>query len=223
MPWFSDCYPSIATALAAHLGQTTVAPPGDPNERLLASFLQVMLPRRQVATALEALRDAGLIELEALSEAPSAEIEQVLGGPPARLGAKSCRLLGALVRWAVASDTDTGTPTDLLREELRRIPGIGPATADAILLEGLGRPVYPVDRATYRILVRHGWIDPDADYDAARSVIEAAIPDDPAEVARLSVWLARIGNDACRPSVARCESCPLQPWLPPNGPLGSDR
>ena len=42
------------------------------------------------------------------------------------------------------------------------VPGIGLAAADAILLFALKRPSYPVDRATYRVLVRHGWLDPSA-------------------------------------------------------------
>ena len=46
-------------------------------------------------------------------------------------------------------------------EELAGIKGIGPAAADAMVLFALKRPAYPVDRATFRVLVRHGWLDVD--------------------------------------------------------------
>ena len=113
---------------------------------------------------------------------------------------------------------DEDLATDQLREELLGLNGVGPATADALLLFALRRPVYPVDRATYRILIRHDWLDPTADYDEARAVVERQGPDDPSGLARLSDWLERVGREFCRAGVARCERCPLRPFLPEGGP-----
>jgi len=110
------------------------------------------------------------------------------------------------------------TPTEPLREELVGLNGIGPSTADAILLFALRRRAYPVDRATYRVLVRHGWLDPSADYDEARAVVEGQGPDDPTGLARLSSWMERIGRDYCRVGAPKCEHCPLRPVLPEGGP-----
>ena len=96
--------------------------------------------------------------------------------------------------------------------------GRGPA---ALLLHGLRRPAYPLDRASYRILVRHGWLDPSADYDEARDVVERLDPDVPEHLARLSAWLERIGREYCRPTIAKCERCPLRSFLPEGGPRES--
>ncbi len=102
------------------------------------------------------------------------------------------------------------------------LKGLGPATVDSILSRGLGRATYPVDRATYRILVRHGWLDPTADYDEARSVAESLAPDDSAMLTRLSAAFERVGRDFCKPTVAKCERCPLRSLLPEGGPREAD-
>jgi endonuclease-3 related protein len=112
-------------------------------------------------------------------------------------------------------DLDTGS----LRSELASLRGIGPATADALLLQALSRPVYPVDQATYRILIRHGWLDLSATYDEARGVVEGPCADDPVTLARLSDWLARVGSEFCRVRGAKCEACPLRGFLPEGGPI----
>ena len=116
--------------------------------------------------------------------------------------------ISRLARWYVERDRGPGdesldsVATESLRADLAGINGIGPATADALLLLALSRPVYPLDRATYRILIRHGWLDSWADYDEARDVVERPWPGDPVPLARLSVWLARIGSEFCRVRVA---------------------
>ena len=79
--------------------------------------------------------------------------------------------------------------------------------------------MYPLDRATYRILIRHGWLDSSADYDEARDVVERPWAGDPVTLARLSDWLARIGSEFCRVRVAKCDRCPLRGFLPEGGPV----
>ena len=95
---------------------------------------------------------------------------------------RDAQAAGWLVRQPVSgrgltTDDEAAWPTARLRRELTALSGIGQAKADAILLFGLGRPVYPVDRGTYRILVRHGWIDPSADYDEVSQLLIHAIGD----------------------------------------------
>ncbi|MHC5541179.1 endonuclease III domain-containing protein, partial [Singulisphaera rosea] len=134
--------------------------------------------------------------------------------------------LRKLARWLV--DDHRGSADRLLeesisverlREELGSVNGIGRATADVLLLFGLRRPVYPVDRASYRIMVRHGWIDPTADYEEAQAVVERQRTDTPTTFAHLSSGMERIGRDFCRVSSPRCDECPLRPWLPEGGPV----
>ena len=67
-----------------------------------------------------------------------------------------------------------------LREQLLAIHGIGPETADAILLYAGGLPTFVVDTYTHRILARHGWIGYDADYHEIKELCESSLPADAA-------------------------------------------
>jgi endonuclease-3 related protein len=231
MPQLADAMPSILEALAdpdrsdrsglnlAHEVGTFAA--------VATAYLSRFVDGRSVMAGVDALRESGRLEPGALAKADPAEVEDDWRSSGARSLVKLARPLLRLAGWAVAAlDADGqiggSASTEALREGLRGIKGVGPATADAILLEGLGRSAYPVDRATYRILVRHGWIDAGADYDEARSLIEAAVGDDPAGLRRLSAGFGRLGREACRASVARCDRCPLRPLLPEGGPLGEE-
>jgi endonuclease-3 related protein len=109
--------------------------------------------------------------------------------------------------------------TESLRTELASLRGIGPATADALLLRAFSRPVFPVDQATYRILVRHGWLDSWATYEEARAVVEGQCTHDAVLLARMSEWLARVGSEFCRVREPKCEACPLRCFLPRGGPF----
>ena len=87
------------------------------------------------------------------------------------------------------------------------------------MLEALDRAVYPVDRPSYRIFARHGWIDATADYDEARDTFERLEPDAPSALRQLGVWLDEVASDYCRATKPKCEKCPLKPFLPESGPL----
>ncbi len=228
MPSLGDSFPAMLDALSQGLGPAL--PPLSTDETgisfslLVASLLSRTYAPRQVRTTLEALDSAGLLNPDPLAKVDLSELvaaTQSLPSPDKSLSAKTLRPLHLLARWVVESgglDAIAEMPTERLRDDLRAIPGIGPASADALLLHALKRPVYPVDRATYRILARHGWIDPTADYDEARSAVEAPAYDDPGTIADLTSWFSRVGELYCRATRAKCERCPLRPFLPEGGP-----
>jgi len=99
--------------------------------------------------------------------------------------------------------------TDLLREELLGIKGIGRETADSILLYALGRPVFVVDAYTARITLRHELIEPGADYEQLRQLFESNLPQDVQLFNEYHALLVRTGKEFCRPK-ARCSGCPLE-------------
>ena len=66
-------------------------------------------------------------------------------------------------------------PTDVLRDKLLGVFGIGPETADSILLYAGQHPVFVVDAYTKRMLTRHGWADEDADYEEIRALFESEL------------------------------------------------
>jgi endonuclease-3 related protein len=229
MPTLDASFAAIVAVLAEHYGAAGpvgVAAGLDPFPALVAVLLARVADPRRAARGLDALAGAGLLEPQALAEGDVAEIDDALKSGGVTVPARGLAPIQRLARWIVeqhhgsAEELDREThATESLREELASLNGIGPATADALLLLALNRAVYPLDRATYRILVRHGWLDPSAGYDEARAVVEAPCPDDPDTLARLSDWLGRIGREFCRVSAPKCERCPLRPFLPDGGPI----
>ncbi|MEO6810455.1 MAG: endonuclease III [Isosphaeraceae bacterium] len=221
-----ESYPELITALTEFYGLPDQGPAvNDLFEAVLTVSLGRSLAPVQAGAIRLGLRDAGLSDPDSLASADAsalAEIARCSGVPRAT---KTLRPLQRLARWVVdrgGAETLADAPTEALRDELLGINGIGPASADAILLHALGRPIYPVDRATYRILVRHAWLDPSSEYDEARDVVQRCDPDYSAALARLSAWFERVGVSYCRPSVAKCLKCPLRPFLPEDGPRETD-
>jgi len=99
--------------------------------------------------------------------------------------------------------------THRLREELLAIRGIGPETADSILLYAFERPVFVVDAYTARIAARHGLIEPGADYEQLQDLFETDLPRDVRLFNEYHALLVRLGKDFCKPK-PRCPICPLR-------------
>jgi endonuclease-3 related protein len=75
--------------------------------------------------------------------------------------------------------------TDILREELLAVHGIGPETADSILLYALRKPVFVIDAYTKRVLSRHCVVDHDASYETCQGLFHSALGRD--EIGRAHV------------------------------------
>jgi len=224
MPPLYKSYPAIVATFEDRYGlPARTAARSDPFEQIVAVVLAQSCDERTVHQGMSGLREAGLLEAGVLAKASALEIAEAARQSGSRLPALAVQALQRLAHWIV--EQHQGSADDLeelatarLREELASVKGLGPVMIDAILLFAMQRPVYPVDRASYRVLVRHGWIDSGASYEEAREALERLSPDEPYDLARLSAWMERVGRDACRPTVAKCQSCPLQPFLPPDGP-----
>jgi endonuclease-3 related protein len=101
------------------------------------------------------------------------------------------------------------TPAAALREELLAVKGVGPETADSILLYAAGRPAFVVDAYTRRICSRHGLVDPAIPYDGLQQLFTRALPADPRLFNEYHALLVRLGKEYCRPRGPRCADCPL--------------
>jgi endonuclease-3 related protein len=224
MPSFSTDFDEIVLALEASYGDP--GPEGTPPPS--GSFRDVLLvflgeqKGAKGGQAIDRLDRAGWsLDPPALAEVDPGELADALREGRARAPDGLVSALKRLAAWVVGRggmDGISKIPTESLRDDLRAIRGIGAASADRILRDALDRPTFPVSRADYRIMIRHGWIDPSSDYDEARSVIEDASPSDPAELRRLGAWFGRLARP-CKVAAPQCDRCPLQPFLPEGGPL----
>jgi endonuclease-3 related protein len=103
-----------------------------------------------------------------------------------------------------------------LRQELLAVHGIGPETADSILLYALGKPIMVVDTYTTRVFARHGWVPHGTTYHQLQDQITRQLPIDATTYNEFHALLVNVGHHYCSP-VPRCEKCPLRDFLPASG------
>jgi endonuclease-3 related protein len=166
---------------------------------------------RNVAVAIRNLKDSGLLEVHALASASVPTIRKCVRiaglyrSKPRRLR-DFCRHLldrsdGDLARYF-------DRPTKVVRADLLAQEGVGPETADSILLYAGGHPVFLVDAYTLRIGQRIGLFDTDG-YDAVQTHFEDRVPRDLATYREYHALLVAHAKALCRPTPA-CGRCPLQ-------------
>ena len=102
------------------------------------------------------------------------------------------------------------TDTTSLREELLKVKGIGPETADSIILYAAEQLSFVVDTYTSRILYRHHLIPDDASYDMIRDFFMDHLPQDVSLYNEYHALLVCLGNTLCSKSRPKCLQCPLQ-------------
>jgi len=96
-----------------------------------------------------------------------------------------------------------------LRRLLLSVKGIGPETADSILLYALNKPVFVVDAYTKRIFSRHGLIKDDADYAYVQDIFMRNLKDNAKMFNEYHALLVRLAKDYCRKQGPKCGICPL--------------
>jgi endonuclease-3 related protein len=101
-------------------------------------------------------------------------------------------------------------PTGQLRDWLLRINGVGPETADDILLYAFERPVFVVDAYTRRLFARLQLIAGTESYEELRRMVEAEIGPDAACFSELHALVVRHAKEICRARSPRCPACPLR-------------
>ena len=150
-------------------------PADSPFEVIVGAVLTQNTSWKNVERALDRLREAGLLSATALYELPQEELAEAIR-PAGYFRIKARRLKNLLefifTRYNGSLETMFETRLEKLREELLDVNGIGPETADSILLYAGQLPTFVVDTYTARVLKRHGWIEPEADYHAIKESIQ---------------------------------------------------
>lgn len=165
-----------------------------------------------VERAIAALKGRGLLTPERLRPLPERRVARLIRSSGTFRG--KARRLRAFVhflwaRYEGVLGRMAPVPVDSLRSELLSVPGIGPETADAILLYAVGRPLFVADAYTRRVLARHRLVPPGLAYEPLRAFIERHLPRDPALFNEYHALLVAVGKAYCR-SRPRCAECPLR-------------
>jgi endonuclease-3 related protein len=165
-----------------------------------------------VERALERLKTAGLMDENRLYETSLPELIEAIR--PAGFYNLKAKRLGAFLgflheRYGGLMENMFTEETDVLREELLSVRGIGQETADSILLYGDNRPLFVVDAYTRRILERHGILSQSWSYGDIQKMFMDNLPLDGTLYNQYHALIVSTGKHFCR-ATARCEGCPLQ-------------
>jgi len=167
-----------------------------------------------VARAITALKDQDLLEPQALSALPETELARLIR-PTGYYNLKARRLKNFLDFLAnhFGNSMAQLAAADLasLRPALLGIKGVGPETADSILLYALAKPTFVVDAYTFRILSRHGLIAEGCAYEELRQLFMEHLPAQVPLYQEYHALLVRLGKEWCRPQ-PRCATCPVDGW-----------
>jgi endonuclease-3 related protein len=97
----------------------------------------------------------------------------------------------------------------VLRQKLLTVKGIGPETADSILLYGLGKPIFVVDAYTKRILSRHRMVSEKASYEEIQRLFMNHLPHDKRLFNEYHALFVHLGKRVCK-KVPGCDICPIK-------------
>lgn len=186
--------------------------PGDsPFEIIVGAILTQNTNWTNVEKAISNLKSAGVLDPQVLHEMATDQLGELIR--PAGYYRIKTKRLKSFLAWlfeVAAGDLYALEPrrTDALREALLAVHGIGPETADSILLYALERPVFVVDTYTARIAVRHRLIESPFGYDELQDLFQSNLPEDIQLFNEYHALIVKVGKEFCKPR-AKCDNCPL--------------
>ncbi|GAC1634782.1 MAG: endonuclease [Candidatus Acidiferrum sp.] len=181
---------------------------------------------KNVEAAIRNLRDEKLLTSSAMHSFPESKLAALVRPSGYfRQKAKKLKAFTAFLyeNYAGSLTRMFRTPTAVLRERLLSIHGIGPETADSILLYAGGHPVFVVDAYTRRILERHSLPAKDRSYEEIRALFEHSLPPDVHLFNEFHALIVQTGKQHCFKSAPDCHACPLRSFLPDEASLAAVR
>jgi endonuclease-3 related protein len=214
----------VYTRLFDHYGPQNWWPGDSPFEVIVGAVLTQNTAWSNVELAIDMLRAANCLSPEAMHHLPLDGLAELIRSAGYyRVKAKRLANLLNFLFDEYGGSVARMVATDLsdLREKLLSINGIGPETADSILLYAGQYPTFVVDAYTARIFKRHQWIEPEAGYDDIKDYFESRLAPDTRQFNEYHALIVRCGKEYCRKQ-PRCEQCPLRELLPDSGPACLD-
>ncbi|MCF6283472.1 MAG: endonuclease III domain-containing protein [Candidatus Polarisedimenticolaceae bacterium] len=184
-------------------------PAETPFEVMVGAVLTQNTAWLNVERAINNLKQADSLSCQQVVDLPPAELAELIR-PAGYLNLKAKRLQN-LCRFLLESggeSTLSSYKTDELRQALLSVNGVGPETADDILLYAFQRPVFVIDAYTRRILTAYGLIAGDESYEVLRSGFEAGLPLDSALFNEYHALIVKHAKNHCRKK-PQCAGCSL--------------
>lgn len=216
--------PSLYELLLEAYGPQSWWPADTPLEVVVGAVLTQNTAWRNVAVAIANLKSAGLLDLQALRRATADEVKAAIR-PSGFYNVKYDRL-SRVVAFLLESGGIEGAaalPADELRAALLATPGVGPETADSILLYALHQPFFVVDSYTRRLLTRlgHAWAER-APYAEVQAWFIAHLPSEVAIYNEYHALIVQHCKTRCK-KAPWCAGCPLAERRPTGCHAGGQR
>ena len=203
--------------MSAALGPMKWWPAKTPFEVIVGAILTQNTAWTNVRLALANLRRERLLTPRAMARVPQVKLARLIRPSGYfRQKAKKLKAFLEFLRGEYGGSLKRmfATPTAELREELLAVHGIGPETADSILLYAGRHPIFVVDAYTKRLLARHSVTPETASYDEVQQLFMRHLPADQAHFNEYHALIVNVGKKWCRAREPRCSECPLGEFLP---------
>ncbi len=208
--------PEVYRALLKHYGPQHWWPAQTAFEVVVGAILTQSAAWVNVERAIANLKRADVLTPTSLRRLPAEDLAQLIY-PSGYYNAKARKLKAFVERLDDAHGDSLGSLFSLdtaeLRTELLGIYGIGPETADSIILYAAEKPVFVIDAYTQRIVSRLGLGPARDDYQSLQALFEDSLPRDVVMFNEYHALLVRHGKDVCR-KVPRCDLCCLGDLCP---------
>ncbi len=201
----------IYSRLESHFGPQHWWPADTPFEVIVGAILTQNTSWKNVERAIANLKKEGVLTPEGIYRIPVERLETLLV-PSGFYKIKTKRLKHFIDFLFKKCDGDLdkllSLDTDLLRNELLGIKGIGKETADSIILYAANKPAFVVDAYTRRVFERFGMLEKDAEYDEIKRLFEEQLPRDTEIYNEFHALIVVLAKDICKKRPV-CEKCPL--------------
>jgi endonuclease-3 len=212
-----------ASAVLAILRRTFTMPKWteakrDPFETLIVTIISQNTADRNTARAFERLSKRFEIKPEVLAKAETSQIEEALRvGGLYRNKAKTIKTVSRIIleQFHGSVQPILSLPFEEARRTLMALPGIGPKTADVVLLFSAKQSTIPVDTHVNRVAKRLGFAPANGDYDAVRMSLQSLY--NPRDYLAVHVLLIAHGRRYCTARRPLCKQCPVSMYCPSRG------
>ena len=198
--------------LQRYFGPQEWWPADSPFEVMVGAILTQNTNWQNVEKAIANLKGADLLSFPAMSSLPVDELAEYIR-PAGYFNIKAARLKNFFnmieQQWGGNLDYLLEQPAEELRKQLLSVSGIGPETADSMVLYAAGKPIFVVDAYTHRILSRHEIIPEESGYFEIQELIMDNLEEDADHFNEYHALLVKAGKHFCKKSRPRCGQCPL--------------
>jgi endonuclease-3 len=190
----------------------------DPFETLITTILSQNTTDRNTTRAFEALSKRFEISPEALAKADLSKTEQAIRVAGLyKSKAKAIKQAATIIieRYGGTMQPVLSLPLEEARTALLQFSGVGPKTADVVLLFSANQPTIPVDTHVNRVAKRLGFAPPKGDYGAVRQGLQSHY--EPREYLMVHLLLIAQGRRYCKARHPLCDECPVNSCCPSKG------